>query len=140
MLRNRLPSMGAWPLGNNRNTVRMLGSTKTLRSADAPVDSNDPEDNATFSEMVELYFDKAASLLEPALVKQAERFTTGVSIEDKAKKVKGILGIIKPCNRIISMSFPIRRDNGEFEMIEAWRAQHSDHKTPTKGGRITFHL
>lgn len=134
MLVNRLPSLRAWPNLGSLNTVRTLSSTKTLRSSAAPVDANDPEDNASFFEMVELYFDKAASLLEPALVKQDERFATGISMEDKVKKVKGILGIIKPCNRIIAMSFPIKRDNGEFEMIEAWRAQHSDHKTPTKGG------
>lgn len=37
-------------------------------------------------------------------------------------------------SRLIEVSFPIKRDNGEFEMIEGWRAQHSDHMTPCKGG------
>lgn len=94
-----------------------------------PVDKSDPEDAASFFEMVELYYDKAASLLEPNLVKQM----TGPA-EDREKRVRGILRMIKPCNRVMAVTFPIRRDNGEFEMIEGWRAQHSDHKTPTKGG------
>lgn len=94
-----------------------------------PVDKSDPEDSASFFEMVELYYDKAAALLEPNLVKQMSG-----AVEDREKRVRGILSMIKPCNRVMAVTFPIRRDNGEFEMIEGWRAQHSDHKTPTKGG------
>lgn len=104
---------------------------KLMSSATDPVDKSDPEDNASFFQMVELYYDKAASLLHPNLVKSAEG---QASDEEKTKKVKGILSMIKPCNRVMEFTFPIRRDNGEFEMIEAWRAQHSDHKMPTKGG------
>lgn len=105
-------------------------------SSRAPFDESDPEDNASFFEMVELYYDKAATLLENHLSKQAlsPSLPGGYTAEEKATKIKGILSLIKPCNRIMAMTFPIKRDNGEFEIIEAWRAQHSDHKTPTKGG------
>jgi glutamate dehydrogenase (NAD(P)+) len=45
-----------------------------------------------------------------------------------------LLRQIKACNAIIKFSYPVRRDDGTLEVIEAWRAQHSHHKLPTKGG------
>lgn len=45
-----------------------------------------------------------------------------------------LLRQIKACNTVIKFSFPLRRDDGTLEVIEAWRAQHSQHKLPTKGG------
>jgi glutamate dehydrogenase (NAD(P)+) len=45
-----------------------------------------------------------------------------------------LLAQIKACNVVVQFSFPIRRDDGSLEVIRAWRAQHSQHKLPTKGG------
>ncbi len=57
---------------------------------------------------------------------------------DKAAKFtkwdKGILEQIKACNSVYRMRFPIKRDNGTIEVIEAYRIQHSQHKSPCKGG------
>ena len=47
---------------------------------------------------------------------------------------KGLLEQIKACNSIYSMRFPVRMDDGRIEVIEAYRIQHSQHKTPCKGG------
>lgn len=57
---------------------------------------------------------------------------------DKAAKYtkwdKGILEQIKECNAVYQMRFPLKRDDGTIEVIEAYRVQHSHHKTPCKGG------
>jgi glutamate dehydrogenase (NAD(P)+) len=57
---------------------------------------------------------------------------------DKAAKFtkweKGVLEQIKACNSIYSMRFPVKMDDGSIEVIEAYRVQHSQHKTPCKGG------
>lgn len=72
-----------------------------------------PDKHYSFFNAVEKSFDKAA------------RFT---------KWDPGILEQIKACNAIYSMRFPVKRDNGTIEVIEAYRVQHSQHKTPCKGG------
>ncbi|MCX7758317.1 MAG: Glu/Leu/Phe/Val dehydrogenase [bacterium] len=60
------------------------------------------------------------------------------SFVDKATKYVKIrpdlLELIKQCKSVINVTFPIKKDNGEIETIYGWRAQHSFHKLPTKGG------
>jgi glutamate dehydrogenase (NAD(P)+) len=46
----------------------------------------------------------------------------------------GLLAQIKACNSIYRMQFPLKRDDGTIEVINGWRAQHSVHRLPTKGG------
>ena len=57
---------------------------------------------------------------------------------EKAAKLtkypKGLLDQIRECNSVYRMSFPIEKDNGDIEVVYAWRAEHSQHKLPTKGG------
>lgn len=57
---------------------------------------------------------------------------------DKAAKFTkfdpGILEQIKACNSVYQMRFPVKRDDNSIEVIEAYRVQHSHHKTPCKGG------
>ncbi len=50
-----------------------------------------------------------------------------------------VLAHIKTCNAVYYVSFPLRRDDGSIEVVQAWRAEHSQHKSPTKGG-IRFSL
>lgn len=57
---------------------------------------------------------------------------------DKASKFtkweSGLLEQIKACNSVYSMRFPVKMDDGRIEVIEAYRVQHSQHKSPCKGG------
>ena len=66
----------------------------------------------SFFETVNLYFDKAAALTDYP---------------------QGLLEQIKACNSVYAFQFPIRR-NGDYEVISGWRAQHSHHRVPVKGG------
>lgn len=56
---------------------------------------------------------------------------------EKAAKItghpRGLLDQIRVCNSVYHMKFPVKV-KGEFQVVEAWRVQHSHHRTPTKGG------
>ena len=67
----------------------------------------------SFFQKVNQHFDSAA------------RFTT---------HPRGMLEQIKICNSICHVTFPIKRDDGTIETLHGWRAEHSHHKLPTKGG------
>jgi glutamate dehydrogenase (NAD(P)+) len=68
---------------------------------------------ASFLDQVDRAFDRAASFTshDPAL-----------------------LANIKACKNLFYTSFPIKRDDGRIEVLHAWRAEHSHHKLPCKGG------
>lgn len=70
-------------------------------------------ENTNFFEQVEQSFDEAAKYLNYS---------------------SDILNQVKTNNCIIHLKFPVKRDDGSVEVIEAWRAQHSHHRAPCKGG------
>lgn len=67
----------------------------------------------TFFDEVNRMFDKAAALTnhDPGLLRQ-----------------------IRACNSVYRIEFPLLRDDGSVEVIRGYRAEHSQHKLPTKGG------
>ena len=66
--------------------------TSAVHTDPFPIDYDDPQDCASFFKMVELYYDKAATLLEPTLIAELK---SRESPEMKTKRVKGILSMIK---------------------------------------------
>lgn len=73
---------------------------------------------ASFYQSVGRSFDKAAAL---------------------TKHPKGLLDQIKVCNSVYQMNFPVKIGNS-YQVIEAYRVQHSHHRQPTKGGIRFSHL
>lgn len=70
------------------------------------------QSHSGFFDSVSAYFDQAAAFTQHA---------------------QGLLDQIKVCNSVYSFKFPIRTRQG-YEVISGWRAQHSHHKLPVKGG------
>jgi glutamate dehydrogenase (NAD(P)+) len=49
------------------------------------------------------------------------------------KTEKPLLQMIKTCNDVFFTQFPVKFGN-KYEILRAWRAEHSHHKKPLKGG------
>jgi len=71
-------------------------------------------EEGTFLQQVKTYFDRAAKLTDfpPGLLKQ-----------------------IETCDSMIEVSFPVKLDgSNDYTIFHGWRAEHSHHRLPTKGG------
>ena len=66
-----------------------------------------------FEDNVNVYFDRAAAF---------------------SSHPKGLLEQIRMCNGVHAFQFPVRHADGRIEVVRAWRAEHSHHRLPTKGG------
>ena len=71
-----------------------------------------PAGSQPFLESVNYYFDKAALHLNHP---------------------EGLINQIRACNSVYEMQFPVRI-GGEIKVVQAFRAEHSHHKLPCKGG------
>ena len=69
--------------------------------------------NLSFFQTVLAFFDEAA------------RFTDHSPV---------LLQQIRSCNSVYEMNFPVKFSKGHYEIISAFRVQHSHHKVPVKGG------
>src|ERR1035437_1145920 len=72
-----------------------------------------PQQEPDFLQQVQLYFDAATKYLTVR---------------------KDILELIKRCQTVVSFTIPLKRDNGRIELLQAYRAHHSYHNLPCKGG------
>tara|TARA_B100001029_G_C15042689_1_gene444805 strand:+ start:86 stop:1420 length:1335 start_codon:yes stop_codon:yes gene_type:complete len=66
-----------------------------------------------FLETVQTYFDSAS---------------TGLGFPE------GLLDQIKAPDCVYHFKFPVKMDNGDIQVIDAWHCEHSHHKSPLKGG------
>lgn len=97
---------------------RSMSSTaeepKWSATKDAPKGPvKDEQQEPRFLEMVKMHFDKAAKY-------------TNVSPD--------LLSYIKECDTVVRFNIPLQKDDGTLEILTCYRAQHSHHKLPVKGG------
>lgn len=96
----------------------LFKATKIFRFSDS--NNNDLKTEPSFLEMIRLYFNQASKHLDIP---------------------KYYIDVIRESKAAIRFNFPLVRDDGNIEVITAFRAQHSQHYLPTKGGtRYSDHI
>ena len=60
-----------------------------------------------------------------------EQFDRAASYSNLAP---GIIDQVRSCNSVYHLRFPVELEDGTVEVVEAYRAEHSHHRLPTKGG------
>jgi glutamate dehydrogenase (NAD(P)+) len=93
---------------NNRS--KYVGETPVARN------SNNSKEDLNLNNIVSAQFDQAASFMN---------------------QPKGLLELIKQCNNVIMVKFPVKLGK-TYHMVQGWRAEHSHHRKPLKGG-IRYH-
>lgn len=71
------------------------------------------QEDLNFNRIVSKQFDRAAQYL---------------------KIHSALLSQIKACNNVYYFQFPVRFSENHYEIFEGWRAEHSQHRKPVKGG------
>lgn len=128
-----LPKSDRVPIQQHLSGFRCLSTTSHVQQHQIPehLEYVPTSEDPSFFHMVEYFYHRGWQVVEDKLV---EEFKGRMSNEEKRKRVNGYLKIIGPCHSILEVSFPLRRDNGEYVVINGWRAQHSHHRLPCKGG------
>lgn len=81
-----------------------------------PGSSHNLKEDLNLNNIVSAQFDQAASFLD---------------------EPEPLLELIKQCNNVIMVKFPVKFGK-DYHIVEGWRAEHSHHKKPLKGG-TRFH-
>ena len=92
--------------------VKATSTTRTALYSSVP-DSGISQE-IPFYEMVEMFYDRAANIVEDKMV---EEMPGKASEADKRSQINGILKVIKPCNHILNFSFPLKRDTGVYSFL-----------------------
>ncbi|KAI8366647.1 uncharacterized protein BYT42DRAFT_600576 [Radiomyces spectabilis] len=108
-----LPAAAAATRPLAATTMRRAAMPAIMRSMSTSANSACEPDEPVFLQCVELYYDRAAKL-------------SGVN--------PGTLAHLRAVDSMLRVTFPIELEDGKYEVIEGYRAQHSRHRLPVKGG------
>ena len=75
---------------------------------------------------------------QPAIVSQESAYLTAITQFDHAVQYldidPGLAQLLKTCKRELTVSFPVKMDNGQIRVFTGYRIHHNTARGPSKGG------
>ena len=71
------------------------------------------------------------------LVDYLKRTEAGIGHDAAQEKIQNIIENLEPCNSLLEVNFPIKKDDGHNEIVKGFRAMHclNLYETPCLGGK-----
>lgn len=82
--------------------------------------------NAAFYDSTNWFLHRAYEVVFPKLKTDLAKLEIckNASGDEVADKVENIIEVLDQCNSIIDVRFPVKRDDGTYEIVRGFRAQH----------------
>lgn len=111
-----------------RRQIIGIRSMSTIHKLPSHLEKIETDKDPNFSKMIEYFFHKAVQKCEPKLIASL------ADDEMRNERFKSIINMMSNVSSTIEISFPIKRDSKEYEMVTGFRAHHNNHRLPMKGG------
>jgi len=108
---------------SKRNNFKMLSKTGSLAMRQQPIRSFAAE--ATYGSNLD-------EMGEPRFLENVQLFLKRAA--GKLDIPADIYEYIEKCHSVVRFDVPLLMDNGKYKSVTCYRAQHSTHQLPTKGG------
>jgi glutamate dehydrogenase (NAD(P)+) len=117
-----------------RSSITAAASAIGKRSISASTAAHSKHHTAdkepNFLEAVEIFFDKVCC----ANIRFILIFNACLQAAKASKIDEATLAHMRATDNVLSITFPIEREDGSFDIIRGYRAHHSKHRSPVKGG------
>ncbi|XP_055614199.1 glutamate dehydrogenase, mitochondrial [Uranotaenia lowii] len=122
-----------WALLRTRSTLAAPALVRAEHTIPKALEKIATDKDPQFSKMVQYFFHKACVKLEPKMVKYMEKYPH-MSEEKRRRRVSTIIDLVASGGNTLSLKFPVMLDNGQYEIMSAYRTHHAFHRLPVKGG------
>lgn len=124
---------------------QLIGRINELESSIATADKSGDKSDVEYGKLSQNIIESTASTantttvqrqqqppLESSLGKTSGLFESVAEVKTN-RYVQTIINCLGSCSNLLEFNFPLHRDNGDVQMVKAYRVRHSSYKSPCLG-------